>query len=253
MDMFGGVSRWVNPTPHTVKLDLCVQAGADKNDQRLQVEIPPVGSVVEPHNNRRRLHQLDREGRLICTSLPTMFDAGIHIIRDGIVVGGLAPQLRKLDEEEPEIAPELDPLDTKKKEEFENATLALAQKEAAERQLILSGAKVAEINDQQKAIADAAAAAEKARQDAETQLAEADKARAEVAQMKAEAEKMKAEAEKAKADAEKAKKEAAKATAEAAAAKKEADAAVEAATAPKTPEASSGAGGDSGKGGKATK
>lgn len=151
MDMtFPSFSRWENPTDKVVRLDVCVKANAEKGDGRMKIEVLPKGSKVTEEHRKRGTHESDKDGLVICARLPAELDAAIHIIRDGVIVGGLAPQLRKLDaDEEVTLAPELDSLETAKKESLEKATMAMAAKVAAESDLITSAAKVAEVSEQQ--------------------------------------------------------------------------------------------------------
>lgn len=61
-------TKWENPTKDTVRFAVLVEAGRHE-----RVEIPPGGSK----------------------ELPSSWDKAIHDVRGGIVMGGLAPQLRK--------------------------------------------------------------------------------------------------------------------------------------------------------------
>ena len=135
-------TRWVNPTDKTVKLDLCVSANADPNgsDSRWQLEIPPVGTVLTREQQESGRHQADAEGKLLFTVVPSEYDMGIHLVRDGKIVGGGAPQLRRFEEPNPRIEPSLEP-DALALREAEKVK---AQKEAeaaeAERQRLLAAA-----------------------------------------------------------------------------------------------------------------
>lgn len=67
MDSFA--TKWENPTKDTVRVKVLVEAGRHE-----KVEFKP----GEVH------------------SLPSSMDKAIHDVRNGIVMGGLAPQLRKV-------------------------------------------------------------------------------------------------------------------------------------------------------------
>ena len=62
-------STWENPTKDTVRFAVLVEAGRHE-----KIEIPPGGKK----------------------DLPTSWDKAIHDVRNGIIMGGLAPQLRKV-------------------------------------------------------------------------------------------------------------------------------------------------------------
>jgi hypothetical protein len=68
-----GSTTWTNPTEHTVRLKLFVAPG-----QWQTYEIPPKGTA----------------------SIPNQFTAAIHQIRDGVIVGGCAPQLVREEQKE---------------------------------------------------------------------------------------------------------------------------------------------------------
>ena len=61
-----GSTTWTNPTEHTVRLKLFLAPG-----QWQTYEIPPKGTA----------------------SIPNQFTMAIHQVRDGVIVGGEAPQL----------------------------------------------------------------------------------------------------------------------------------------------------------------
>jgi hypothetical protein len=80
-------TTWHNPTNDLVIADVYVGDGAGRS-------------------RRRRYAFKPDEKKMI----PSEFDAGIHQLdAHGQIVGGLAPQLRKVGAEEPKMAPGIDP------------------------------------------------------------------------------------------------------------------------------------------------
>jgi len=65
-----GMTKWTNPTDKAVKLRLFVSPG-----QTVEYTVPPKGEAA----------------------IPSQFDHAVQKLREGIIVGGLAPQLVRED------------------------------------------------------------------------------------------------------------------------------------------------------------
>jgi hypothetical protein len=184
-------TQWVNPTNKTVKLDMCLHAGAqpDGQDQRATVLIPPQGTAMSQLEAREGGHILDDAGNLLFTVLSSEFDSGIHQKdENGRIIGGLAPQLRVYREADANIDAALQP---------ERHALEEARKVEKEKQLEAGEAERARLLAQSAAReaedAKVKSDAIKAKEEAARAKAEADKANTELEVLKAELAKAKAE------------------------------------------------------------
>ena len=131
-------SRWVNPTSDTLKVDIHVGgAGARRS--------PYARYVWNPGETKE---------------LPVEFERALHVYsEDGTIVGGLAPQLRKVTEPDAKVHPALDVEAQAHKEALDSAQEALLAKKAADDALVIAGARLA--SDDAKAKAAPAAAPKK--------------------------------------------------------------------------------------------
>jgi hypothetical protein len=119
---------WINPTRHTLKLDICVEAnGKPKSDRRAVIHIPPSGTKLTEEQRRTNMFNVDAKGCMVSVRLPSSLDHAIHELRDGVIVGGLAPQLRRAEGESPMLAPALDPEAEKRKAAAEREEAARAE------------------------------------------------------------------------------------------------------------------------------
>jgi hypothetical protein len=170
-------TRWVNPTNKPVTLDVCITAESvdakkAKGPARRTIVIPPQGTELSPADMRSGMHHYDTASRrLIYTILPAELDGAIHQKQNGVVVGGLAPQLRVFDEDEPIVAAALQPeklalsealkVEKERQREADEAEkrrlAAQADARAAEEQNGASRAAAAEKDRADKAVAEAAA------------------------------------------------------------------------------------------------
>lgn len=188
-------TRWVNPTNKPVILDICISAEAvekaKERDKRRTIVIPPQGATLSAAERDSGLHHYHHNsGQLIYTILPSELDNAIHQRRDGVVIGGLAPQLRVYDEAEPIVAAALQPEKLALAEALKVEAERKAEAEEAERQRLLAQADARKAED--------ASEAEKARKEADAAKRELEEAR----QLLAKAEAEKARIEKAKAETE---------------------------------------------------
>lgn len=145
-------TKWYNPTKVAVVLDLCVSANASRGQrsERLKLTIPPVGTRIRPNPDAPEDHEVDGEGRLLYTRIPSEFDNGIHQMRDGVIVGGVAPQLRRIGESDVQVAPALDPAETAKQEALRAAEKAILERKAAEEATILAAGNIAKAEKEQQ-------------------------------------------------------------------------------------------------------
>lgn len=91
-------------------------------------------------------------------SLPSRFDHAIHRVHNGVIIGGLAPQLRKVGSSA-KLDPALDHLAQQKKEAAASAAAALLQQRAAAAAMVEAEAMRVSAAEEQKANEDRAAAA----------------------------------------------------------------------------------------------
>jgi len=149
--------------------------------------------VLSREEQQSGLHFFDQEGkRLVYTILPAELDNAIHQKHDGVVVGGLAPQLRIYDEADPIVASALQPEKLALAESLKVEAERKMEADEAERKRLLAQAAAREASE--LATANTALAAEKAK--ADSAASELEVLRAELAKANA----AKAAAEKAKAE-----------------------------------------------------
>lgn len=189
-------TRWVNPTEKPVSLDICISAEAvekaKERDKRRTIVVPPQGTVLNAAERASGLHHFHHDsGRLIYTILPSELDNAIHQKRDGVVIGGIAPQLRIYDEAEPIVAAALQPEKLALAEALKVEAERKAEAEEAERLRLVAQADVRK--------AEEASEADKARKEAEAVRRELEEARQLLA--KAEADKARAQRDAEKAEA----------------------------------------------------
>jgi hypothetical protein len=127
-------TTWVNPTDRDVVLDLHTGASPQNLSGRVRYIVPANGEQI----------------------VPAEFDLGIHDTRDGVIVGGLGPQLRRKDKSEI-LHSSLDADKAAEREAAADAEKALIAKQAAEQAMMSAVAK------QQAAAAAISATAEAAK------------------------------------------------------------------------------------------
>ena len=109
---------WENPTEFDVTLDLHVGSNPRNLSGRHRYIVPAKGEKT----------------------IPSDLDQGIHDVRDGIVVGGLGPQLRRKGSTD-KLHPALDAAKARETEAIEEAQAAMVAKAAAETAIMLATAK----------------------------------------------------------------------------------------------------------------
>lgn len=140
---------WHNPTKRDVVLPIWV---GTSHLIGKKFKPGPDGKVRRPTGIRRYVVPAGGE-----RAIPAEFDRGIQEIRDGMIVGGLGPQLvRKGVQDPPRIHPALDEVAARQKAEHEAAREALIAKAAAQEALVLAQAKAVEA-DAEAAARDASA------------------------------------------------------------------------------------------------
>jgi hypothetical protein len=105
-------TSWRNPTQHDMKVDIYEAPGRRKR------YVVPAGKE---------------------TQIPSEYDGAIHDVRDGIIVGGLAPLLDKA-VDSAVLHPALDPQEAARKAALEEAEKAILAKKAAD-EVLASAAK----------------------------------------------------------------------------------------------------------------
>ncbi len=108
-------TTWVNPTDTLLKINVHVGSTPGNPSGRAQYIFPPRGETI----------------------VPSEFDAAFHDVRDGLVVGGLAPQLRKKGSPD-ELHPALDIARSQEKAAAIQAEAALVARAAADSALVSS-------------------------------------------------------------------------------------------------------------------
>jgi hypothetical protein len=98
------LTTWRNPTPHDIKIDL----------------------HAAPGHRKRYVVQAGKEAQI-----PSEYDRAIHDVRDGVIVGGLAPLLLRV-VPDGELHPALDPEAAARKAALEEAERAVVAKKAAD-------------------------------------------------------------------------------------------------------------------------
>jgi hypothetical protein len=98
------LTTWRNPTDREMRVDL-----HDRPGRRKRFVFPP-GQEVQ---------------------VPSEFDRGIHDVRDGVTVGGLAPLLERVSGQTP-LHPSLDPEEAARKAAMEAAERTVIAKKAAD-------------------------------------------------------------------------------------------------------------------------
>ena len=81
--------------------------------------------------------------------LPKELDTAIRVERDGLVQGGLAPMLQKLDGENPPVHKALVPEEYEREKQLRAAAEALAEAKRSEEAFIMAQAKLKELNKQE--------------------------------------------------------------------------------------------------------
>ena len=97
-------TTWKNPTPHEMRIDI-----HDRPGRRKRYTIAP-GQEVR---------------------IPSEYDRAIHDVRDGWIMGGLAPKLERMAGNHP-LHPSLDPVLAAEKDAAEAAEQAVVMKKAAD-------------------------------------------------------------------------------------------------------------------------
>jgi hypothetical protein len=97
-------TSWRNPTDHDMKIDIYEAQGRRKR------YVVPAGKEVQ---------------------IPAEYDRAIHDVRDGVIVGGLAPLLQKAIDDAV-LHPVLDPQEAARKAALAEAEKALLAKKAAD-------------------------------------------------------------------------------------------------------------------------
>jgi hypothetical protein len=97
-------TSWRNPTPHGMRIDIYEAQGRRKR------YVVPAGKEVQ---------------------IPSEYDRAIHDVRDGVIVGGLAPLLEKAIDSAV-LHPTLDPQEAARKAALEEAEKAILAKKAAD-------------------------------------------------------------------------------------------------------------------------
>lgn len=143
-------THWKNPTPKPVIVDIYVGA-----------ESVPGPARPYRRGERHQAHLRIRWAPGETKALPSIYDSAIHDVRNGVVVGGKAPQLVRADQPGLPVADAIDVEKSKRREALAEATAALAAKQVAEESLVLAGAKADEAQrsidtvEEMKAAADA--------------------------------------------------------------------------------------------------
>ncbi len=111
-------TTWTNPTDAAVYLDIHVGATFSNPSGRFRYVVPAHGEV----------------------QIPGEYDLAVHDTRDGVIVGGLGPQLRRKDRVE-QLHQSLDANKSAEKEAQAEAEQALIAKQAAEQAVMLAVSK----------------------------------------------------------------------------------------------------------------
>lgn len=134
---------WKNPTDKPVVVDIYVGTN----------EVPPPASPYR-RGERHQAHLRIRWNAGETKSLPSMYDPAIHDVRNGIVVGGLAPQLVRTDAPDQPVADAIDVEKSKRRAALAQAEAALTAKKVAEETLVIATAQAGEAKKTIDAIED---------------------------------------------------------------------------------------------------
>lgn len=132
------LTKWKNPTGHTVVADIFVGPA----------NVPPPSRAYQ-RGERHPAHVRYKWGPGEVREVPSMYNDAIHDVRNGVLVGGLAPQLERVDEERLPMAPGIDADDQARTAALREAEIALTAKKVAEESLVIASAKA---NEAQAAI-----------------------------------------------------------------------------------------------------
>lgn len=128
-------TTWFNPTDHDMVVDPWVGATPDNPSGRVRFMFPKGEKTI----------------------VPSEFDAAIHQVHNGQVIGGGAPLLQRVGGSDV-LHEALDPNESAKKDALEAAQDALAKKKAAEEALVVAAKKIDDAEAAQKPSAEAPAA-----------------------------------------------------------------------------------------------
>ena len=123
------LTAWRNPTSKVIKVDLFSGPTRDNPGGRIHVEWQP-GETQE---------------------VPSEYDAAIRKVRDGKVVGGLAPQLVRADKKPIPLDPAIDAEAAERKAARDSLRDAQALEQAAKIQLAEAAHKVAAVKKEEPA------------------------------------------------------------------------------------------------------
>lgn len=136
-------THWKNPTSKPVVVDIYV--GTEN--------VPPPATPYR-RGERHQAHLRIRWAPGEVKALPSIYDAAIHDVRNGVVVGGHAPQLVRTDQPELPVADAIDVEKQARRQALAEATAAVAAKKVAEETLIVATAKAGEAQKTIDAIED---------------------------------------------------------------------------------------------------
>ena len=124
---------WKNPTSKPVIVDLYV--GAEN--------VPPPARAYR-RGERHQAHLRIRWAPGETKALPSIYDSAIHDVRNGVVVGGHAPQLVRTDAPDMPVSDAIDVEKSKRRAALAQAEAALTAKKVAEETLIVATAQAGE-------------------------------------------------------------------------------------------------------------
>jgi hypothetical protein len=143
-------TKWENPNDTDVILDLHEET--PKHGGKSIRERVPMGLAPEQYREdlpgSKAWEEKTGKKRIVIRAhtialIQSKYDSGIHDVRNGVIVGGLAPTLRRVGvENHPVLAPALDNALAREKEQRQQAEAALRRAIAAEQQLAQAQAEL---------------------------------------------------------------------------------------------------------------